>query len=93
MSEHDLVADYGDPIDTKVIACVTDQWNFSHDRDMPWASDGVCSICGQAVEMVRVREDNPCLYSHISKPHTRVMRWFSIREDELDGLLTYREEW
>ncbi len=71
------------PIATTIEPCVTSQWNFPHDRSMPWAKDGVCSICGQSVEMVRVGEDNPNLYSHIAKPHTREVTLYVVKDYDL----------
>lgn len=35
----------------ETIPCVTDQWNFPHDRNRPWVhGDGHCSICKQPVD-------------------------------------------
>lgn len=74
--------------------CMTDQWNFTHDRLRPWATaEGVCEICGQQVAVERVGPDRPNCYSHIGAPHQRRVTWRVIREDELEGLIRYSQEW
>lgn len=79
---------------TETVPCVTDQWNFPHDKDRPWVdNDGACSICGETVDHDQLGPDSPCRYTRIAKPHTRSVRWFLIDEDELRDLVEYRANW
>lgn len=74
-------------IRTEVIPCTTDQWNFPHDRARPWVSDaGECSVCTQLVEHERLSPQRAYAYTCIAQPHTRTVRWYEIREDELIAL-------
>ncbi len=77
----------------ETIPCTTSQGNFPHDRENPWAKNGICSICGQQVNTIRVGPDNPCIYSHIAVAHTREMVWYEIDADELAALIQYTRDW
>jgi hypothetical protein len=76
----------------EIIPCVTTQGNSPH-RPHPWAQDGICSICEQPVDMIRIGPDNPYVYSHIAVAHTREMTWHEIDADELRSLIQYTKDW
>ena len=78
----------------EVVPCLADQWNFPHPRDRPWVREsGACVVCGEVVAYERLRPVRPNMYSCIAMPHTRVLRWYAINEDDLRSLIDYRNNW
>lgn len=76
------------------VPCTTSQWNFPHDRTMPWVDDnGRCSICRAEVQSITISPLRPYLYTRVARPHTRTIAFLRISSDDLGGLIEYAREW